>query len=1000
VRIAVLGPLELVVDDHVVAIPGAGERALLTRLALEPGRTVSADRLIDAFWGEDLPANPGNALQTRVSKLRKVVGDAVVTTPNGYALSVDEDDVDVTRFRRLAAAARCADALALWRGPALGEFADTPWAAPVATRLEEERLLALEARIDEDLAAGRHATVLAELDAIVFVHPLRERFRAQLILALYRCGRQADALAAYQSAADVLADEHGLDPTPELRDLQSAILRQDVTLESPPAQPVRRLPARTSVLIGRVDELRGATQMLTEHRVVTLTGPGGTGKTTIATELARRLQDAYPGGVWFVPLADLSEPQRLADVVLAEVGVVFPDVPSARDVLVTYLAQRRALLVLDNCEHLVDEAAALVHHLLQRTGELRVLATSRAALGVSGEVQLAIPPLPADEAVALFAARAQAVAPSFRLDAATSPVVHALCERLDRMPLAIELAAVRARSFPVDVIARRLDDRFSLLASGPRTAEARHRTLQATVDWSHALLTEPERVLFRRLAVFAGSWSLEDAEAVCGDDTLPSGEVLDLLDRLVDQSLVVAGAGRFRMLETIRLYAGERLRDSSDAERIHQQHAQHFTALVERAEDGLRGPEQVDWLSLLHVNDANLRAALTWARRRGADDPDALLRLASSLSWFWYVGRQREGREELTAALASAEGASAAVLGRALQALSVVERPGGCIVHPSTRADEPARRSLALFEGVGDEHRALISRVLTSVEAVGGVDVDATLDWLALATTELEKRGDEWTAALALFVAMEIHAQQRSIDVALPLAEDVVERFRRMGDRWGTSAVLSHLGQGLRATGRYDEAQQVLERGLVDARHSGMQNTYVGILLELAMLALATGDLDRLEAFVDEALPLSEKLGNRMFHSYARLTRASASYVRGDIQTAADLAQLAQAELTQEDVPVGVARADTLLAMCALRIGRLAAARTHADAALATARGLSNAGLEARALETVAAVTAAEGDTPRAAELLCAAAQLRARRHRPADSVEAADVEQTRHAIT
>ncbi|MCU1677502.1 MAG: Multi-domain regulatory protein [Frankiales bacterium] len=997
--IALLGPLELVVDDHVVAIPGAGERALLTLLALEPGRTISADRLIDALWGEDLPANPGNALQTRVSKLRKLVGAAVTTTPNGYALAVDDDAVDVTRFRRLVAAGRLADALALWRGAALGEFGDESWAAPVATRLDEERLAAWEARIDADLASGRQAAVLPELEQLVVDHPLRERFRAQLMLALYRSGRQADALTAYQSAADVLADELGLDPSPELRELQSAILRQDAALAAPQDQLVRRLPAPTSALIGRADELAGAAELLLEHRLVTLTGPGGTGKTTIAAELARRFEDAYPGGVWFVPLADLSEPQRLADVVLAEVGVISPDAPSARDLLAAYLGQRRALLVLDNCEHLVDAAAALVHQLLRQTSDLRILATSRAALGVSGEVQLTIPPLPADDAVALFAARAQAVAPSFRLDAATTPVVHALCERLDRMPLAIELAAVRVRSLPIDVIARRLDDRFSLLASGPRTADARHRTLQATVDWSHELLAAPERVLFRRLAVFAGSWSLEDAEAVCGDDTVPSYDVLDLLDRLVDQSLVVATAGRFRMLETIRVYAVERLHESPDAGPTEQRHAHHFTALVERAEEGLRGPEQVDWLTLLRADDANLRAALAWARRRGADDPDALLRLASSLAWFWYVGRQREGREELTAAIASAQGASPAVLGRALQALSIVERPGGCIVHPSARADGPARRSLPLFDSVGDEHRALISRVLTSVEAVGGVDVDATLDWLAHATVELEKLGDEWTAALALFVTMEIHAHQRSIEVALPLAEEGVERFRRIGDRWGMSAVSLHLGAALRASGRYAEAQPVLERALADARHAGMQNTVAGTLLEMAVLALATGDVSALERYVDEALPMSDELGNRMFHGYGQLTRAFAAYLGDDLGLAARLAQQGRDELTQEGVLVGAARADGLLAMCAVRQGQVPAARTHVDAALTAARGMSNAAVEARTLEVLAAVTAAEGDMPRAAELLSSAARIRAERERPADMVETADVERTRHAI-
>jgi tetratricopeptide (TPR) repeat protein len=339
------------------------------------------------------------------------------------------------------------------------------------------------------------------------------------------------------------------------------------------------------------------------------------------------------------------------------------------------------------------------------------------------------------------------------------------------------------------------------------------------------------------------------------------------------------------------------------------------------------------------------------------------------------------------------------VLGRALQALSIVERPGGCIVHPGERADQPARRSLALFTETGDEHRALISRVLTSVDAVGGVDVDATLDWLEHAVPDLERRGDEWSAALALFVAMEIHAQQRSIDAALSLAEEVVERFRRMGDRWGTSSAMSHLGQGLRAAGRYAEAQQVLERGLADARQSVMQNTVAGILLELATLALAIGDLDAVERYVAEAAPLSAELGNRMFHGYADLTLATSSYFRGDVESAVELAMNARAELAQEDVGVGVARADALLACCALRQGRVVAARSRAEAAGTAARRFSYAGLQARALEVLAAVTAAEGNARAAAELLSSAAEMRSARQRPADVVESADVERTRHAL-
>jgi predicted ATPase len=739
----ILGPLEVRDGSGLVRVPGAKERALLADLLVHAGRVVAADRLVEDLWGERPPGSPANTLQGRVSALRRALGPAgpalVVTRPPGDALEAGPEQLDAGRFERLVAEATAlgpdagpgaarllAEALALWRGPALAEFADRPWAQAEAVRLEELRLAAREALVELRLAAGGHAGLVGELEGLVGAYPTRERLRGQLMVALYRSGRQADALGVYAETRRVLAEELGIDPSPELQRLQRQVLVQDPALEAAAAdrqQPRHNLPERLTSLVGREVELREVAKLVEQHRLVTVTGPGGAGKTSLAVAVAERLVARHPDGVWLVELAALSDPALLAEVVAAALGLgeaVEPAMaaPGPAGRLAGHVADKAMLLVLDNCEHLVGACAELARRLLQAGPGVRVLATSREVLGVPGEVVWPIPPLavPAPaadgaaeagdqaapevlagyDAVRLFVERATSADPGFVLDAASGPVVAELCRRLDGLPLAIELAAARTRALPPVELAVRLEDRFRLLSGGARTLDPRQQTLRATVDWSWDLLEGPDRRLLRRLSVFSGGWTVAAAEAVCGGDGLEGAEVLDGLFRLVDRSLIVRGTApaRFTMLETLRAYGAERLAEAGEAQTLAARHTAWCLRLAERAAAHRTARP---WLRRVDADYDNLRAALD--RAVAARDHDPALRLAGALGWYWWTERTIEGRQRLADVLALADGQPPTLsLARVLQAAAMVE----VSLTPTAVTTEQARRSRELFERFGD----------------------------------------------------------------------------------------------------------------------------------------------------------------------------------------------------------------------------------------------------------------------------------------------------------
>ncbi|MET8099046.1 BTAD domain-containing putative transcriptional regulator [Streptomyces sp. NPDC005236] len=691
-------------DDRgtLVAVGGPRVRALLTALASHPARTLSPDTLIDEVWADDPPQDAPAALQALIGRLRRAIGKAAVTSEaGGYRLRATRDDVDLFVFERLVtegrtaldtgdartAATRLGEALALWRGPALADLPDRT----AATRPEALRLEATRSRVEADLRLGHASDVVPELKELTTAHPYDEALHVLLIRALRETGRGADALAAYEDVRRALTDGLGADPGPELRDLHAALLGPRETREpvsaaagaTPLAVPRSGDPSRArrtgnirprlNSFVGREREVGAIRSDVRRARLVTLTGPGGSGKTRLAEEAAAGLSQA-----WLAELAPLDRPEAVPGAVVSALGLretalITNEMALPQDdpvtLLVEYCAPRSLLLILDNCEHVIDAAAELAETLLTRCPDLTILATSREPLGVPGELVRPVEPLPPGPAHRLFTERASAVRPDAATALDDSAAVDEICRRLDGLPLAIELAAARLRLLTPRQIADRLDDRFRLLTSGSRTVLPRQQTLRAVVDWSWDLLDERERTVLREASVFAGGWDLAAAEAVC------SGPAADLIGALVDKSLLVAtpdgtggmggtgggsaggggsggsvgghagGGMRYRMLETIHEYATERAAEVPGLRAgAELRHRAWVRALAEEAEPQLRSAGQLPWIRRLETELDNIRAALR--RALAAHDEEEASALVLDMGWFWWLRNFRyEGIE-------------------------------------------------------------------------------------------------------------------------------------------------------------------------------------------------------------------------------------------------------------------------------------------------------------------------------------------------------------------
>ncbi|MFI8946712.1 BTAD domain-containing putative transcriptional regulator [Streptomyces sp. NPDC053750] len=1041
-RFGVLGPLGVwTTDGAPVVVRGAKVRALLAVLLAHEGRPVPVDRLIDDLWGDGPPRNPSGALQVKVSQLRRALDEAEPGTRDlvsfaetlGYRLRADNGAVDAARFTGLLARAREAagprsradlltEALELWRGPAFADFADAEFARPATAHLEELRLTALEERAEARLEVGELGALAVELGDLVARHPLRERLRCAHMRALYGTGRQNEALTTYADLRTHLREELGLDPGPEIAELHRRILEQDSALVTAPGTPPRtNLPAQISELVGREEAIAQVQALLKSARLITLTGPGGVGKTRLAVETAGRVAADHPDGVWLVELAGLDRTatapgaDRLVETVTAALDVRddtaqgmprsgTPADPAER--LAGVLRARRTLLVLDNCEHVVDEVAALSERLLRKAPEVRILATSQEPLGLAGETLWPVPPLqsphsPADigpaalrgfSAVRLFEARARAAVPGFAVDTANARAVAAICRRLDGVPLALELAATRLRALDVHDLAERLDDRFRLLSAGHRGAPARQRTLRAMIDWSWELLSEPERLVLRRLAVHTEGCALDAAEEVCADDgDVAPEDVLDLLGRLVDRSMVVrtggAGGTRYRLLESVAAYALERLEEAGETEQGRLRHLIFYVGLAERADPRLRGPDQRRWLQRLDAEHGNLRAALQEAVRR--HDAELALRLVNALAWYWYLrGRIGEGRRAFTTALGIRAQAPAATRARAEAWQSGLDLLG-----------ERAARTRTPSEAIADPGERARAQWFISDVLLGAGDLALSRELVERALPVFRRLGDRWGTAAALateagqaLVLGEIGTLERSGAESLAI-------FGELGDRWGQVRATDLLGRLAEIKGDRRRSADLCRDGLQLAEELGLWLHASLLQSGLGRIALLTGDHAESDRRHELGRALAVEHDYRPGEAFALTGLALTARRAGRLDEAEAHMRVALAWEHEVRYAPGITFGLAELGFTAEQRGDAAAAEELHREALAVAQDTGDPRAIALALEGLAGTAALTGEHAAAARLLGEAAALRESAGAPLPPEENGDVDRIRATV-
>ncbi|MGW7085660.1 AfsR/SARP family transcriptional regulator [Streptomyces sp. NPDC054871] len=1137
-RFEVLGPLTVrTADGAVVPVPEPKVRALLANLLVHQGRPVPADVLIDDLWGERLPGNPANSLQTKVSQLRRALEKAepgarelVAYGPAGYLLRAPEgvapeELTDAARFTTLTSRAYASnaapevpdvrtritlltEALTLWRGPAYADFRDAEFVRVAVARLEEQRLTAQEARAElrlDSAAPGEHASLADELAELVAEQPLRERLRGAYMRALYLAGRQTEALDAYRDLRERLADDLGIDPGAELAALHEAMLRQSPELASPradvaaprpeleapptPHTPRTNLPAPVTALVGRDDAVARVRELVGTARLVTLTGPGGVGKTRLALEAAAGMADDFEEGVWLVELAGTKH--DVAETVATTLGIrdapaplhteppttaatalgiedasaplhseppasatnkTEPPKPNAHDdlghghasatpgraaptpghtpstphtpatptptpalvrLLGQALAPRRMLLVLDNCEHVLEPVAELLSELLRCAPELRVLATSQEPLALSGETLEAVAPLGEREALALFVERAAAAAPGFVLDAESTPDAVLICRRLDGTPLAIELAATRVRALGVHALAERLHDRFRLLNQARRDAPARQRTLRAMIDWSWELLTAEEQGALRQLAVFGGSFTLDSAEAVyvygagpaprdvqgCDEPrgalTTPRGadapDVLDLITRLVDRSLLTTAPGanrahglRYRMLESVTAYSLERLDEAGETNDVRRRHAHHYADLAEHAAPHLLGPGQQQWLHRLDTEAVNLRAALEWAAADG--DAALALRLANSLTWYWFLrGRLGEAERSLTQALS----------------LPPAEITDTGQARASART---ARAALALLTGddtpyaeIGTDGPAegadLRSRWLLAYARCGFNRTESEETQVDELLEEFRAADERWGVAAALSTRATRALYRGDLATLRRDAEASAALFAVLGDRWGQLQASEQLGVLAEIAADYEGAARLHRDGMRGAQELQLWTDVSFRLARLGRIALLTGDDAAATDFHERAARLAARHSHGPAQQFAETGLAIGARRLGELDTAEKYLLPWLAWNRRLGVQSGTALILAQLGYVAEQRGDAARAEELHRAGLAVARRTGDERAVALALEGLAGAHSLAHDHTGAAELLGTAAALREAVGSPLPPAERRDVD-------
>jgi predicted ATPase/DNA-binding SARP family transcriptional activator len=918
VRVGVLGPLEVVTDDGPTVLSAPKVRALLALLALRAETPVSTGEVIDALWGDSPPPSARKAVQMYVSSLRRQLPSASIsTTTDGYCLR--GADVDVRRFERLlqesrrlsgagdsrAAAVALSQALVLWRGPPMPDLADQPRGAAEAVRLVEQHHAAEEDLADFRLADGDHDAVIPVLEAAVAAEPLRERRWGQLMLALYRAGRQSDALRAYQRIRRLLGEELGISPGTALVELEQSILAQDPGLRRPPSDPgagsrqPRRtlgpggsqLPVAANAFVGRESESRAVTASLEQARLVTVVGPGGCGKTRLAIEVANRIGARFADGVALIRLASGDEQTVVSELAAAFAVEAEPDRPLLGTV-VAALASRQVLVVLDNCEHVIAAAAYTAETLVSACAQVRVLATSRETLRCPSEHRFSLGPLPTPAAAELFIARA-AAARGGPLHSTEMVSVDEICRRLDGLPLALEIAAARTQTFALAELTAHLEENL-LALSGLRAIEERHRTLGAAIDWSYQLLGVLHQRLFRRFSVFEGGATLADAQAFSG----PVDVAL-----LVEKSLVVRGVGhdfdppeqaRLTMHETVRQFAADMLERAGEGTFAGRDHAELYLALAETAGGQMRGPGQLEAIARLRQERDNLAAAISWGLRQGRFELPA--RFGRALWWYWFrTGQAAQGRTWIEAALAASPGDAGPDPDPAGEARAAA----GYLAWDTDDFEVAAHHATTVL---ANPYSSLPAQALAQGVLARVYGDRSLFDAAASAAGESEalyrRWGDAWCIAWARRVRASIAFWSGDAEVARAVTVDAMAGFREIGDDWAIVGCVDLLAGIVMDSGDLPGALALAAESVAGHRRFEDWSGTRAALLHLAVVARQGGEGGLARGAATESLALSEDHGYRLGALHAHLILAHLAADAGDrsavkfhAQSAADLAR-------------------------------------------------------------------------------------------------------------
>ncbi|MEV6033930.1 BTAD domain-containing putative transcriptional regulator [Nonomuraea sp. NPDC052116] len=1011
-RVTLLGAFQASRGDAAVPVQGARLQGLLVRLALAGGRAVEPGVLVDAIWAEDPPAGPAHALQALVSRLRRTLGSAddVAQVAGGYRLEVDAADVDALRFEQLTAAGRdrlragdphaaaavLGEAVALWGDRPGAEPAVVAAVAPaVATRLAHASVEAVADLADAELSLGRADAAAARLTALLAEHPVHERAAALLMDALAAQGRQAEALALYERVRESLADALGADPGTALHERHLRLLRAE--RPAPEASRTRsgNLPAPLTSFIGRDDDLARIDTLLAAGRLVTVLGPGGAGKTRLALEAARRHRHEYRDGAWMIDLASVTEPVKVGAAVLAGIGLRGGAVFEARmrvegddlDVLADRLGGRESLLLVDNCEHLIDAVAHLVAALLSRCAGLRVLATSREPLAVDGEALVPLGPLalpgPDDgveqarraASVRLFTERAAAVRPGFEVDETTLPEVRRVVRGLDGMPLALELAAARLRTLSLPELADGLSDRFRLLTTGSRTALPRHRTLRAVIAWSWQLLSEHERTVAERVSILPGGITPASATALCAGTAVPAAEIPELLAGLVDRSLLqlAPDPGRYRMLETLRAYGTDRLAETGDLDAVRDLAARYFADLMARHDPQLRGPGQLAAMRVISAEYDNALAALR--RRCDTGDASGAVALALNLTWYWQMfGRQPD---------------AAYWLGEALAVPGGGPTPARDCAHAIYLIDRVETRPGMTAEEVADDQaqmRELADRLLAYPELPGPYGVITALlqeERTRLAIIgQLAEGDDVWLSGLARLFRARFAENAGELDTMRTDVEAALACFRQAGDRWGQAGALPMRAQLRQYDDDLDGALADLHEARTLAGEFGSLSLRDEVYRDLRWidLHLRRGDTDVAIAMIDSTRERARRAASDEMLILVDAREAGFWLRHGDLDRARQLLDDAERGLhgdtTFPSDHVRTLVGNVRAALC-LELGDLAGAEEMLAKAYAAALGTRDLPILSLVAVNAAALAEAHGRHDESAVLLGAASRLR-----------------------